>query len=85
MSEYPWNEKINTFTWLNSPDNPFKKNTALQNKSTKFINLVLYKNSNSAMKRFLLSAKSKDYRKFQHQFKTDLIPQAIALNLGLAQ
>ena len=24
MSEYPWNEKNNTFTWLNSLHNPFK-------------------------------------------------------------
>ena len=25
MSEYPWNEKSNTFTWLSSLYNPFKK------------------------------------------------------------
>ena len=24
MSEYPWNKKNITFTWLNSPYNPFK-------------------------------------------------------------
>ena len=24
MSEYPWNEKSNTFTWLSSLYNPFK-------------------------------------------------------------
>ena len=24
MSEYPWNEKNNTFTWLSSLYNPFK-------------------------------------------------------------
>ena len=24
MSEYPWNEKNNTFTWLSSFYNPFK-------------------------------------------------------------
>ena len=25
MSEYPWNEKNNTFTWLSSLYNPFKR------------------------------------------------------------
>ena len=25
MSEYPWNDKNNTFTWLSSLYNPFKK------------------------------------------------------------
>ena len=40
--------------------NSLQKNMALQIKSTKFINLVLIQISNSAMKRFLLSGKSKD-------------------------
>ena len=32
MSEYPWNEKNNTFIWLSSLYNPFKSFTFDQNK-----------------------------------------------------
>ena len=31
MSEYPWNEKNNTFTWLSSLYNPFKTRKIFQN------------------------------------------------------
>ena len=30
MSEYPWNKKNNTFTWLSSPYNPFKMGNSLR-------------------------------------------------------
>ena len=31
MSEYPWNKKNNTFTWLSSLYNPFKEYLSMTN------------------------------------------------------
>ena len=36
MSEYPWNEKNNTFTWLSSLYNPFKCATITYNTDSSF-------------------------------------------------
>ena len=41
MSEYPWNEKNNTFTWLSSLYNPFKRQSNKIVKHTQIIRRLL--------------------------------------------
>ena len=55
MSEYPWNEKNNTFTYLSSLYNPFKK-YKLKFKSKPWITLSLQKSipvKNKLQKNFI--------------------------------